>query len=388
MSRGTAFARQRQRTRLALELAAIVWGIAALCGCSKRESESLSSTAAAATAQAPAPSPLKVAFLYAHTVDVAGWNFAHEQARQQVQQKLGSRVETSFVDHVPEGADAERVLNELCEQNNRLIFGTSFGFMKPLIKAAAEHPDVKFENATGLQTSSNLRTYNSRLYEAAYLAGVVAGALTKSNILGVVGSIPVPDVIRNIDAFTLGAQSQNPQIRTKVVWVNEWFNPPKERDAAQALLNQGADVLLQCTDSAAVLEAAERAGKYAFGTFSDMHEYAPKAHLASVSIDWAPYYEKAIRDVLDGTWQTGQTWWGVREGTNDLVGWSADVPPHVKEVVERIKAGLRDGSFAIWKGPLFDTAGTEVVGANQTVDDEFLRRIDFYVRGVEGKLPH
>ena len=207
----------------------------------------------------------------------------------------------------------------MVKQGNRLIFGTTFGYMGPMLKVAATAPSVKFEHATGYKTAPNLSTYDSRTYEGAYMAGVIAGGMTKTNTLGVVASIPIPEVIRNIDSFTLGAQSVNPKVKTRVVWVNKWFDPPKESEAAQALMNDGADVLMQNTDSSAVLQTAEKAGKHAFGWDSDMSKYGPKAHLGSAVINWAPYYKKSVKDVLDGTWKTGQTWWGVKEGAIDLV---------------------------------------------------------------------
>jgi simple sugar transport system substrate-binding protein len=219
------------------------------------------------------------------------------------------------------------------------------------------------------------------------MAGVIAGAMTKSNTLGVVASIPIPEVVRNINSFTLGAQSVNPKITTKVVWVNEWFNPPKETEAATALINGGADVLMQNTDSAAVLKTAQDKGKRAFGWDSDMTAYGPQAHLGSAIINWAPYYIKATKDALEGTWSTGAVWWGVKEGAIDMVSIAADVPAETKAKIDTIKAGLKDGSFAIWKGPIVDNAGKEVVAAGAVADDQFLSGVKFYVKGVEGKVP-
>jgi basic membrane protein A len=212
--------------------------------------------------------------------------------------------------------------------------------------------------------------------------------MTKTNTLGVVGSIPIPEVIRNINSFTLGAQSVNPKIKTKVVWVNEWFNPPKETEAAQSLINGGADVLMQNTDSSAVLQTAEKAGKYAFGWDSDMTAYGPKAHLASSVINWTPYYIKATRDALDGKW-TGNSasWWGVKEGAIDLVSISDKVPAELKAKVDQVKAGLKDGSFAIWKGPIVGSDGKEVLKKDEVADDKFMSGIKFFVKGVEGKVP-
>jgi simple sugar transport system substrate-binding protein len=363
-------------------------------GCSK--SQKPEDTAPAAVAATPAPSasaiakpagPLKVAFAYVGPVGDAGWTFAHDHARKEAQAEFGDKIVTSFVENVPEAADAERVMRDMVDQGNTLIFGTTFGYMEPMLHLAADSKNVKFEHATGYKTAPNLRTYDSRTYEGAYMAGVVAGAVTKTGTLGVVASIPIPEVIRNINSFTLGAQSMNPKVVTKVVWVNKWFDPPKETEAAQALLNQGADVLMQNTDSSAVLQAAEKAGKFAFGWDSDMTKFGPKAHLASAIINWTPYYKKAIKDVLDGTWTTGKTWWGVKEGAIDLVSLSDKVPEAAKTKLEQVKAGLKDGSFSIWKGPITDQAGKEVLKAGQLGDDGFLSGINFYVKGVEGKIP-
>jgi basic membrane protein A len=259
--------------------------------------------------------------------------------------------------------------------------------MEPMMKVAADSKGVYFEHATGYKTAPNLRTYDSRTYEGAYMAGVVAGSVTKSHKLGVVGSIPIPEVIRNIDSFTMGAQSVDPKVETSVVWVNKWFDPPKESEAAQTLIDQGADVLMQNTDSAAVLQTAEKDGKYGFGWDSDMSKFAPKAHLASAVIQWAPYYKKAIGDVLDGKWETGQAWWGVKEGAIDLVSLADSVPAAAKEKIATIKASLKDGSLAIWKGPLSDQSGKEMLKAGETADDKFLHGITFYVKGVQGKPP-
>ncbi|WP_374676320.1 BMP family ABC transporter substrate-binding protein [Ideonella sp.] len=361
---------------------------AGLVGCGKKE-EAAAPGAASAAASAPAakPEPLKIAFAYVGPVGDGGWTFAHDNGRKALEKEFGDRIVTSFVEKVPEAADAERVFRDMVGQGNTLVFGTTFGYMEPMLKVAADTPNVKFEHATGYKTAENLRTYDSRTYEGAYMAGVVAGAMTKSNTLGVVGSIPIPEVIRNINSFTLGAQSVNPKIKTKVVWVNEWFNPPKETEAATALINGGADVLMQNTDSAAVLKTAEDKGKRAFGWDSDMTAYGPKAHLGSAVINWGPYYVKATRDVLDGTWSTGKAWWGVKEGAIDFVGIAEDVPAETKARVEQIKAGLKDGSFVIWKGPIVDNAGKEVLAKDAVADDAFLGGIKFYVKGVDGKVP-
>ena len=361
---------------------------ATLAGCGKKEEPAPAPAPAPAAAPAPAkPEPLKVAFAYIGPVGDGGWSFAHDNGRKEMEKALGDRVVTSFVESVPGSADAERVFRDMASQGNKLIFGTTFGYMEPMLKVAADHKDVKFEHATGYKTTENLRTYDSRTYEGAYMAGVVAGAMTKSNTLGVVGSVPIPEVIRNINSFTLGAQSVNPKIKTKVVWVNEWFSPPKETEAATSLINGGADVLFQNTDSPAVLKTAQEKGKRAFGWDSDMTAYGPKAHLASAVINWGPYYTKAVTEALEGKWATGQSWWGVKEGAIDLVSIAEDVPAETKSKIEEVKKGLKDGSFAIWKGPIVDNSGKEVLAKDAVADDKFLGGINFYVKGVEGKIP-
>jgi simple sugar transport system substrate-binding protein len=220
------------------------------------------------------------------------------------------------------------------------------------------------------------------------MAGVIAGSMTKTNTLGVVGSIPIPEVIRNINSFTLGAQSVNPKVKTKVVWISEWFNPPKETEAAQSLINQGADVLFQNTDSSAVLQTAAKNKKYAFGWDSDMTAYAPDAHLASSVINWTPYYIKATKDALEGKWTGGTSvWWGVKEGAIDIVSINAAVPKETQDQVAKVKAGLADGSFSIWKGPIVGNDGKELLKKDEVADDKFLSGVNFYVKGVEGKVP-
>ena len=360
---------------------------AALAGCGKKE-EPAPAPAAAPVAAAPAKAePLKIAFAYVGPVGDGGWSFAHDQARKKLEQEFGDKIQTSYVESVPEGPDAERVLRDLAGQGNKLIFGTTFGYMEPLQKLAPDFADVKFEHATGYKTAANVRTYDSRTYEGAYLAGIIAGGMTKSNTLGVVGSVPIPEVLRNINSFTLGAQSVNPNIKTKVVWVNEWFSPPKETEAATSLINGGADVLFQNTDSPAVLKTAQEKGKRAFGWDSDMTAYGPKAHLGSAIINWQPYYSKAVNEALAGTWTTGQAWWGVKEGAIDLVSIAEDVPAEIKAKVESVKAGLKDGSFSIWKGPIAGQDGKPVVAEGSVADDKFLSGVNFYVKGVEGNVP-
>ncbi len=361
---------------------------AALLGCGKKEEAAPAAPAPAAAASAPKAEPLKIAFAYVGPVGDGGWTFAHDNGRKALEKEFGDKIKTSFVESVPESADAERVIRDMVGQGNKLIFGTTFGYMETMLKVAADSKDVKLEHATGYKQAENMRTYDSRTYEGAYMAGVIAGKMTKSNTLGVVASVPIPEVIRNINSFTLGAQSSNPKVKTKVVWVNEWFNPPKETEAATSLINGGADVLFQNTDSPAVLKTAEAKGKRAFGWDSDMTAYGPKAHLASSVINWGPYYIKATKEALDGTWKGGTgAWWGVKEGAIDIVSIAEDVPADTKAKVAEVKKGLADGSFVIWKGPITDNTGKVQIAKDAVADDKFLGGLNFFVKGVEGKVP-
>ena len=287
--------------------------VAALTACGKKEEAAAPAPAAAPAAQAPAEK-LKIGFMYVSPIGDGGWTFQHELGRKAIQEKFGDKVETSFVESVPESADAERVMRDMAGQGNKLIFATSFGYQEFVQKVAADLKDVKFEHATGYKNADNVATYDTKTFEGAYLAGIVAGGMTKTKTVGVVASVPIPEVVRNINSFVLGAQSVDPSIKAKVVWVNEWFAPPKESEAATSLINGGVDVLYQNTNSPAVLKTAEERGARAFGKDGDMSAFAPKAHLGSAVIDWTPYYSKVTQDTLDGKWQGGSFWWGVKEG--------------------------------------------------------------------------
>jgi simple sugar transport system substrate-binding protein len=364
-------------------LALVAFGLAA---CSKSEPPK-----AAAPAAVPAPAakvePLKIGFIYVGPVGDAGWTYAHDLGRKAVEAKFGDKVKTTYVEKVAEGPDAERVIRDLVAQGNKLIFATSFGFGDSMEKVAKDHPEVFFEHATGFKTAPNLRNYEGRFYEDSYVAGVLAGMMTKSNVIGFVGSFPIPEVLRNINAFTLGARSTNPKVKTKVVWVNAWFDPSKETEAAQSLINGGADVLLQNTDSTAVLQTAEKNGKYAFGWDSDMSAFAPKAHLGSAALDWSGYYVKATGDVLGKTWKSENTKWGIKEGLTTFVKVNEAIPPAAKAKVEEAKAFLVANPGAVFRGPIKDSTGKEVLAAGAVGDDKFKGEMNFYVEGVEGKVP-
>jgi basic membrane protein A len=361
---------------------------AALVGCSEKKEAPAAAPPPAPAAAAPAKAePLKVGFVYVGPVGDAGWTYAHDLGRKAVAAKYGDRVVTAYVEKVPEGPDAERVIRDLVAQGNKLVFATSFGFMDSMAKVAKDHPDVRFEHATGYKTAENLRVYEAKFYEGAYLAGILAGQMTKSNVLGFVGSFPIPEVLRNINAFTLGAQSVNPKVKTKVVWVNSWFDPPKETEAAQSLMNQGADVLLQNTDSTAVLQAAERNGKYAFGWDSDMSAFAPKAHLGSCVLNWGVYYDKAVGEWLARTWKVESTRWGVKEGMVDFVKMPDFAPEAARKKVLEAKEGLKAGTVHVFKGPVVDNTGKEVLARDVVADDAWKGAVNFYVKGVDGKVP-
>ena len=377
--------------RFLLRAAIGVLAVAAINGCGEKEApkpaEAPKAEAKVAPPPPPKPEPLKAAWVYVGPVGDAGWTFAHDNGRKAAEAEFGDKIKTSFVEKVPEGADAERVFRDLATQGNKIIFATSFGYMEPMLKVAAEFPDVKFEHATGYKTAPNMRIYDSRFYQDAYMAGIIAGKMSKTGTIGFVGSFPIPEVLRNINAFTLGAQTVNPKIKTKVVWVSTWFDPPKEGEAAQSLINGGADVLLQNTDSTAVLQTAEKNGKYAFGWDSDMSAFAPKAHLASAIVDWSGYYKKAIKDVMENTWKTERTVWGVKEGTNDLIKIADAVPEDIKKKVQEVKDGLKAGTFEVFSGPIMGNDGKERLAKDTKADQAWKDKVDFYVKGIDGKIP-
>lgn len=341
----------------------------------------------AVAAPAHAADPLKVAFVYIGPVGDAGWTYAHEQGRLAMEKALAGKVKSTYVENVPEGADSERVIRKLAADGNKLIFTTSFGYMNATEKVARAFPNVVFQHATGFKTGKNMGVYETRMYEGAYLLGVVAGKMTKSNTLGMVASFPVPEVIRNINAFTLGAQSVNPAIKMKVLWVNSWYDPAKERQAAETLIAQGADVLTQNTDSPATLQAAQEKGKYAFGWDSDMQRFAPKAHLTASTNQWGDFYTKTAQAVMAGTWKTGETRGGLQEGMVKMSPLNPAVPADAAKVFEEKKAALASGKMRPFQGPLKDQSGAVKVAAGSELPLKDLLSMNWYVQGVEGKIP-
>jgi basic membrane protein A and related proteins len=352
-------------------------------GCGRDKDTTAPPAAATAATAAKAPA-LKVGFAYGGPVTDAGWTFSHDLGRKALETEFSGKVGTSFVENVADPDAAKRAIADLIARGNALIFGTSMNHIDAMLEAATASPDVKFEQISGGGLiTKNLSSYEARGYEGAYLAGIVAGKMTKSNILGMVASHPVPEVTRNINSFTLGAQSVNKTVKTKVAFVNSFFDPQSEAGQAQALLDQGADVLFQTTDSTAVVATAEKAGKLAIGWNANMGKAGPHAHLASVVFYWGPYYEQRAKAALDGSWKPGSAWLGIKEGAVDLVAMDNHIPPDAVEKIKQAVAGLKDGSFNPWTGPISDQTGKEILAAGQKANDDFLRAVHVYVRGVE-----
>ena len=341
----------------------------------------------AATGLAQAADPLKVGFVYVGPVGDHGWTYEHNQGRIAVEKALGDKVKTSFVESVPEGADATRVITRLASTGHGLIFTTSFGYMNPTVRVAKRFPKVKFEHATGFKRADNVATYSARFYEGRHVIGLIAGKMTKTNVLGYVASFPIPEVIRGINAVAIAARSVNPKVTVKVVWVSSWFDPGKEADAAKALVDQGADVMLQHTDSPAPVQAAERRGIWAVGQASDMKAFGPKAHLTAIIDDWAPYYIERTKAVLDGTWKSGDVWGGFKSGMVKLSSYNSAIPADVVAMAEKARKGIIDGSVHPFAGPIKDQSGKVILKAGEVMDDKTMLGMNFYVEGVEGKIP-
>ncbi|GAB4061847.1 BMP family ABC transporter substrate-binding protein [Uliginosibacterium sediminicola] len=340
-----------------------------------------------AMTMANAADPVKAAFVYIGPTGDHGWTYAHDQGRKATEAALAGKVTTVGVENVPETADAERVIRDLASKGNKIIFATSFGYMNAMEKVAKSFPKVAFMHATGYKMGKNLGIYDVRTYEGAYMLGVVAGKMSKSGKLGVVGSFPIPEVIRNIDAFTIGARSVNPKITTKVIWVSTWFDPGKEREAALTLISQGADVLMQNTDSPAVVQAAQEKGIYAFGWDSDMSKFGGKAQLAASVLNWSVIYNQEISKVVDGSWKPSAIWYGVKEGAVNIDNFGPSTPADVKKLAEERRDAIKAGKLHPFTGPLKDNTGKEIVAAGKTPSDADLGKWNVYVEGVEGTIP-
>jgi len=340
----------------------------------------------------PAPAdaaPLKIGFVYVAPLADAGWVRQHDQGRQAVEAALGARVRTTFVENVPEGPDAERVIRDLAQQGHGLIFTPSFGYMAPTLKVAKDFPGVKFESVTGYKTAPNVATANARYYEGRYLAGIAAGRMTKTNVAGYVAGFPIPEVLQGINAFTLGMRSVNPKAQVKVVWLDAWFDPPKERDAAMTLFNQDADVLAFHTGSTAVMAAAQERGKMAVAYHSDMRKVAPDAQIVAVTHQWGGYYTQRARAALDGSWKSGNVWGGVKEGMIRVGDFGPKVPQAVQQEVlarqQDIAAG-RLQPFRAEAGEVRDNEGRVVIAKGAQLGDEQILRMNWLAEGVQGRV--
>jgi len=340
-----------------------------------------------AVAQQKAGEPLKIGFVYVSPIGDAGWTFQHDTGRKEMEKALAGKVTTKYIESVPEGADAERVIRELAQSGHNLIFTTSFGYMNPTIKVAQAFPKVTFEHATGYKTAKNVGTYNARFYEGRYLAGIVAGKMSKTNVAGYVAAFPIPEVVMGINAFARGMRSVNPKAEVKVVWVNSWYDPGREREAADTLISQGADVVTHHTDSTAAVQAAEAKKVYAVAYHSDMSKYGPNAHLTAVTHNWGDYYTRTAQAVLDGKWKVEQPWMGIKENVIRMAPFNKAVPQDVQDLVKKTEADIKAGKFHPFTGPIKDNDGKERLAAGKVIDDATLNKMDYYVEGVQGKLP-
>ncbi len=349
---------------------------------------SLALSVAGFASMAQAQDPLKVGFVYVSPIGDAGWTYQHDLGRKEMEQALGDKVTTSFVESVSEGADAERVIREMAASGHDLIFATSFGYMNYVDRVSKQFPDVKFMHATGYKSGPNFHNYNARFYEGRYLTGVIAGEMTKSNVLGYIGAFPIPEVLQGINAFTLGAQSVNPDIEVRVIWVNSWYDPGKEREAALALIAQGADVITHHTDSTAAVQAAQEKGVYAVAYHSDMSKYGRDAHLTATTHHWGDYYTKAAQKALNEDGMVESIWGGIKDGFIDIAPINPVVPQATQDKVAQLKQQIKDGKFHPFTGPVVAQDGKEVLPAGQTMSDDALGQMNYYVKGVSSKMPN
>ena len=330
---------------------------------------------------------LKIGFIYVGPVGDGGWTYQHDLARKAVEAEYGDKVETTFIESVPEGADAERALTQLALAGNKLIFATSFGFMDATINVAKKFPDVKFEHATGYKRADNVSTYDARFYEGRAVIGTIAGRMTKSNKIGYIGSFPIPEVVQGINSAYIHAKKVNPNVEMKVVWVYSWFDPAKEADAAAALIAEGVDVFMQHTDSTAPLAKAQEAGALGFGQASDMAAFAPSPRISSIVDNWSPYYIKRVGQVLDGSWKSEGVWLGIGDG-EVVIGEITDaVPAEIKAEAEALKDKIAKGEYHPFTGPLKKQDGSDWLAEGVTATDQELSGMNFYVEGITAPMP-
>jgi basic membrane protein A len=329
----------------------------------------------------------RIGFVYVSPIGDAGWTYQHDLARKEMEAALGAKVQTKYVENVAEGADAERVIREFAASGCRIVFATSFGYMNYVERVARQFPKVTFLHATGYKSAANFAPYNARFYEGRYLCGVIAGRMTRSNILGYVAAFPIPEVLQGINAFTLGARSVNPKVEVRVIWANSWYDPGKEREAAMTLISQGADMVTQHTDSTAVVQAAEERGVHAFAYHSDMSKYGPKAQLTATTHHWGDFYTRTVQEVLAGTWKPTRIWGGFKDDMVRLAPLNPVIPADVRAEVEALAGKLRAGTFHPFTGSIVDQNGKERLAAGAVMDDDALGKMDFFVQGVASRLP-
>jgi simple sugar transport system substrate-binding protein len=336
---------------------------------------------------ASAADKLKVGFIYLGPVGDLGWTYQHDLGRQAMVKEFGDKVETTYLENVSEGPDSERSIEQLARAGNKLIFTTSFGYMEPTLKVAKKYPNVHFEHATGYKRDKNMSTYSGRFYEGRYIQGQIAAKVSKAGVLGYIGSFPIPEVISGINATMIGAQTVNPNIKVKIIWVNSWFDPGKEADAAKALIDQGADVIMQHTDSPAPMQVASERGKLAFGQDSEMIKFGPKAQLTSIIDNWGPYYIARVKAELDGSWKSEDIWDGLKEKMVVMAPYT-NMPDDVKKAAEETEAAIKDGKLFPFKCPVVGQDGKEVEckGGDKLADGQILG-MNFYVKGVDDKIP-
>lgn len=336
---------------------------------------------------APASAADNVGYVYVSPIGDAGWTYQHDQGRLEMQKAMGGKITTQYVENVSEGPDAERVIREMAKRGDKVIFATSFGYMNYMLKVSKQFPKTAFLHATGYKMGKNMGLYNARFYEGRYLTGVIAGKMTKSNKLGYVAAFPIPEVLQGINAFIKGARSVNPDAELSVIWVNSWYDPGKEREAAMTLISQGADMVTHHTDSTAVVQAAEERGVYAFGYHSDMSKYGPKAHLTATTHHWGDYYTGIVEEVLAGTWKPKSIWGGYQDNMISLAPLSSAIPADLQAEIKAMEADLRNGKLHPFSGPVVDQSGKIVVAAGETMSDKDLNSMSYYVEGVTSKLP-
>jgi basic membrane protein A and related proteins len=329
---------------------------------------------------------LKIGFVHVGPIGDHGWTYQHHQGAEAIKKEFGDKVEVTEVENVAEGPDAERVINQLA-QTNSLIFTTSFGFMNPTLKAAAQFPNVKFEHATGFKKADNVAIYNARFYEGRHVVGLIAGKMTKSNVIGYIASFPIPEVVMGINATYLAAKKVNPAVKLKVIWVNTWFDPGKEADAAKALIAQGADVITQHTDSPAAIKVAAESKVWAVGQASDMAHFGPDVTLTSIVDNWAPYYIARVKAAMDGSWKSSDTWEGLKEGVVGIPALNKAIPEDVQKMAMQARDDIIAGKLHPFTGPLKKQDGSEWLKEGQTAPDGDLLGMNFYVEGMEGELP-